>query len=193
MNDNSHLVTPALAVRRRGALAAGAGVAFGVAGMVAPAPVVEAAEVSRIGWRFCQKCRGMFLTPKGKPLGVCPAGGKHKAQGKTYVLDRGLNPGAPVVTGFARCRKCAGLYHGRSETVRPWGSCPKGGLHDPASTTAIGMSYEDPIPGMMENSWHLCDACEALFNAGGGFRGACPANQDGHVRNIVEYSIVILC
>lgn len=53
---------------------------------VTPVPVVQTAAQS--GWRFCDKCQGLFYG-QGEPLSHCPAGGTHDgSKSGNYVLIR---------------------------------------------------------------------------------------------------------
>lgn len=77
------------------------------------------------GWRFCDKCKGMFSLGS---LGVCPVDhAEHShAQSGTYILPSNMPP-AKVQTEWTFCVSCTGLWFYLDKTASV---CPKnGGSH----------------------------------------------------------------
>jgi hypothetical protein len=169
---------------RRTVLAAG-GVAA-VAALASTGPAEAAGyEGVQLGWRFCLNCRGLFYSPKNKPAGTCPAGGKHQPRKDVnYVLyEEGVES-----YSWLRCTKCAGLYFAAPiDTV-----CPKGGEHSGDNTRNFEVWTRDGIPGVTDDAWDRCNKCGGLFNfAGPTGAGVCPSGG-GHHRNGVVVKLVTL-
>jgi hypothetical protein len=83
------------------------------------------------GWRWCNKCQGLFFTSL-PTTGWCPAGGGHAWKGSNqYLLSRDpilYTPfGFAVYPGWRWCNRCQGLFLPRFMTT---GYCPAGGGHD---------------------------------------------------------------
>src|SRR5690242_17752738 len=85
------------------------------------------ALISQDGWRFCDKCQGLFFGDylSGQTT-VCPAGGRHTGLvSYIYRLDDGV--GSPLQDNWRLCNRCQGLFFSGNPTT---GSCPAGGGHN---------------------------------------------------------------
>jgi hypothetical protein len=78
------------------------------------------------GWRFCDKCFGMFFNDKPDFKGRCPAGDQHRAQGFPFVLPHDVSEtvGQPL---WRFCDKCFGMFFNGDSTSK--GRCPAGDQH----------------------------------------------------------------
>src|SRR5207249_984051 len=65
------------------------------------------------GWRFCDKCFGMFFNtnedPDDKGTGLCPAGGAHRPAGFHFALPHN-KPESEGQSGWRFCDKCFGMF-----------------------------------------------------------------------------------
>ncbi len=149
---------------------------------------------NQTGWRFCQKCHGLFFA--GNPdQGTCPGGGTHdgSASGK-YVMqfgDSALN--AQPQGGWRWCRKCQGLFFvGDDEVLSPlmFGDdpfrrmCPAGNHHDGLQSGHYVMEFGEDGTGV-QGGWRFCKKCFGLFFSTPGditghnieFQGLCPDSE----------------
>jgi hypothetical protein len=158
---------------RRTVLAAGGAAALAAMASAAPADAAGYEGV-QLGWRFCPNCRGLFFSPKNKPAGTCPAGGKHQPRKDVnYVL---YEQGGTWFY-WVRCTKCAGLFAGEEEDT----VCPKGGQHTGDNARLYKLWRGPGITGVTDDAWDGCQKCSGLFNWAGGNVGSCPADG-GHQR-----------
>ena len=105
------------------------------------------------GWRYCQKCRGLFFGAH-QTHGIvlhdqCPAGGQHdgsRSGDYSLVMD---DPDAPGQPGWRWCWKCDGLFYGPNQAQS---RCPAGGQHEAGSATQYSV---------------LCDAYDNVIFAEG--------------------------
>jgi hypothetical protein len=177
---------------RRAVLAAGGAAALTV---LAGANAAGAATHSQSGWRYCEKCRGLFLPisetvrKRGKKkkrldLGVCPAGGKHlPLQTHDYILYfQEITLG--IIEVF-RCEKCNGLV----QTHLSVGVCPSGGGHTPVGPE-FALWTGSGIRGVTDDAWDFCSKCRGVFNWAGGAGGVCPQGN-GHLRGGETIKLVL--
>jgi hypothetical protein len=128
------------------------------------------------GWRWCNKCQGMFygLYPTG--LGICPAGGAHNPSqsGRYYIRVEGTVPNVQQ-GGWSWCSKCMGFFYSAGGTL---GFCPAGGTH-----TNQGSGAYAAIVGengqQQQGGWRWCSKCMGMFYSGFG-GGICPKGQVAH-------------
>jgi hypothetical protein len=127
------------------------------------------------GWRWCNKCQGMFygLHPTG--LGACPAGGAHNPSqsGYYYIRVEGAVSGVQQ-DGWSWCKKCMGFFYSGGASM---GYCPTGGAH----TNQGSGAYAAILGGnstQRQGGWRWCKVCMGMFYSGYG-AGACPAGG-GH-------------
>ena len=129
---------------------------------------------SQSGWRWCQKCQGLFFS--GNPdQGVCPAGGRHDAsRSGAYLMTFG-DGGEGMQAAWRWCQKCQGLFFSGNPDQ---GACPAGGRHNASRSGAYLMIFGDGGEGM-QATWRWCQKCQELFFSGNPDQGACPAGA-GH-------------
>ena len=97
--------------------------------MIVPVPGMRVPP-GQTGWRWCQKCQGMFFGDNPSN-GSCPVGGAHdKSASGPYKLIHQA-PAAHGQHDWRWCNKCQGLFFNGHPTQ---GTCPAGGAHD-ASTS----------------------------------------------------------
>ena len=96
---------------------------------------------SQSGWRWCEKCQGLFFS--GNPdQGACPAGGRHDAsRSGAYLMTFG-DGGEGMQAAWRWCEKCQGLFFSGNPDQ---GACPAGGRHDASRSGAYSMRF-DPNP-----------------------------------------------
>ncbi len=137
------------------------------------------------GWRWCNKCRGLYYALTTVPLpvpvppyymyspGVCPAGGGHSSDGSgEYAFDLDAAPAAPHQDHWRWCFRCQGMFFARSPHS---GHCPAGGQHDSGHSGLYFALNGDGGPDA-QGGWRWCKGCEGLFHAGSQpQRGRCPA------------------
>jgi hypothetical protein len=134
------------------------------------------------GWRFCDKCHGLFFGPN-TDKSRCPGGGTHNASASgQYVMH--VEDSATTTQfqgGWRFCHNCAGLFFdGHPTTSR---TCPAGGLHDASQSGHYVMEFGEDGPGVQGN-WRFCKHCFGLFFSAPGstghnieFQGLCPAQD----------------
>src|SRR5205814_1663667 len=125
---------------------------------------------SQSGWRWCEKCQGLFFS--GNPgQGACPAGGRHDAsRSGAYLMTFG-DGGEGMQAAWRWCQKCQGLFFSGNPDQ---GACPAGGRHDASRSGAYLMTFGDGGEGM-QAAWRWCQKCQGLFFSGNPDQGACPA------------------
>ena len=96
---------------------------------------------SQSGWRWCEKCQGLFFS--GNPdQGACPAGGRHDAsRSGAYLMTLG-DGGEGMQAAWRWCQKCQGLFFSGNPDQ---GACPAGAGHDASRSGAYSMRF-DPNP-----------------------------------------------
>jgi len=126
---------------------------------------------SQSGWRWCQKCQGMFygLNPDQGP---CPASGRHDASHSAAYLMTFGDAAAGMQPGWRWCQKCQGLFFGGNPNQT---ACPAGGPHDASRSGAYLMVFGDGGQGM-QAAWRWCQKCQGLFFSGNPNQTACPAS-----------------
>ncbi|KJE23098.1 hypothetical protein FF36_02526 [Frankia torreyi] len=82
--------------------------------------------VGQPGWRFCDKCFGLFFNGDPVNKGRCPAGDAHRAQGFLFVLPHDV-PDTVGQPGWRFCDKCFGLFFNGDPAKK--GRCPAGDAH----------------------------------------------------------------
>jgi hypothetical protein len=100
--------TTAAGIGRRDVLVAGASAALSLTTLTEP---VEAAAAAKSGWRWCNKCDGLFAGQGADAVGVCPTGGRHKPVSSfNYLLLSGLSAThVDLIHSWFQCKKCRGL------------------------------------------------------------------------------------
>jgi acetyl-CoA carboxylase beta subunit len=91
------------------------------------------------GWRWCNKCQGLFFTADFSDAGKCPAGNLHTLNATAtdarrsglYHLDcrQAANPPSSGQQNWRQCEKCHGLFY--SSDGNPSGVCPAKDKHVP--------------------------------------------------------------
>lgn len=127
------------------------------------------------GWRWCNKCMGMFYglaTPAQGGLGVCPVGGTHTLAGSAFYYER---VGATVANvqqgGWSWCAKCMGFFYSGGNNM---GTCPAGAGHINAGSAAYAAVLGNNAPGQ-QGGWRWCNKCMGMFYSLGS-QGVCPAS-----------------
>jgi acetyl-CoA carboxylase beta subunit len=145
--------------------------------------VADAAPRTQGGWRWCNKCEGMFYAVSTmNHMGVCPAGGHHDDSGSGhYMANVGESVSGKQQGGWRWCHKCEGMFYAVS-TMNHMGVCPAGGHHDNSgSGHYAAISGEDASVGdcRQQGGWRWCHKCEGMFYArASAGKGVCPAR--GH-------------
>jgi hypothetical protein len=144
------------------------------------------AKDSQAGWRWCNKCQGLFFS--GSPTqGVCPAWGAHDSTGSgNYQLTANVS-GGPGQQNWRWCSKCQGLFF----ASHPFqGRCPAGQAHTTAgSGNYVLMSFALGSPG--QRNWRWCNKCEGLFFGGGFNLGVCPAWDAHNLTGSGDYMLLL--
>src|SRR6266536_2404338 len=78
------------------------------------------------GWRWCQKCDGLFFGLRAVQ-GACPRGGQHDGS-KSLAYDMARLGVTGIETSWKWCAKCEGLFY--SGNPEDQGACTTGGKHD---------------------------------------------------------------
>lgn len=135
------------------------------------------------GWRWCQKCQGLFFGDN--PGSRCPKGGQHDgSQSANYGLLFKPSCYDDHSTVLFWCNKCQGLFDYDSQRdgdERNAGVCPvDGGVHTGAQSSAYCLPKPPPggFPFLTQSGWGRCGECQGLFFTGNG-AGVCPAGG-GH-------------
>jgi len=141
-----------------------------------PAVLLQTATVipslpTQSGWRWCQKCQGMFFSIN-PDQGPCPGGGRHDATTSSAYLMTFGDAVQGMQGSWRWCQKCQGLFFGGSNDQ---GTCPAGGPHDASRSGAYLMFVGNGGQGM-QAAWRWCLKCQGLFFSGGSNQGACPAS-----------------
>lgn len=143
------------------------------------------AQSEQKGWRWCQKCQGMFFSGNSTQ-GACPGGGSHDASrsGK-YIIDfTAYSKGGQ--SNWKWCNKCEHLFFVAGNRAK--GVCPKGGAHNDAQSGDYMLFGAGNAPAQpRQESWDWCSKCEGLFFGGGG-NTICPSGG-AHKPNGSNYII----
>ncbi|PGV68994.1 hypothetical protein [Bacillus cereus] len=127
--------------------------------------------IGQPGWRFCDKCWGLFFNGDPKIKGHCPAGGAHHALGFVFYLPHDA-PDTVGQPGWRFCNRCWGLFFNGDFNIK--GRCPAGGTHN-----AQGFQFVLPhdVPDTVgQPGWRFCDKCSGIFfNGDPSIKGLCPA------------------
>jgi hypothetical protein len=137
------------------------------------------------GWRWCDKCQGMFFNDNPSK-GVCPADGNaHDASHSgRYMMIRGETeapePSGPETFGnvgqqgdWRWCSKCQGLFFA-GHSVH--GVCPA----DRQQHSTAGSGHYAMSNGGNQHNWRWCHKCEGLFFDGNASKGVCPRDLQAH-------------
>jgi hypothetical protein len=144
----------------------------------------DLAAALQAGWRWCQKCQGLFFAEAGSP-GVCPAGGPHTQEGSGAYAIHTLRNGRQ--SGWCWCRKCQGIFFTEGGTM---GSCAAGGPHSREGSGEYSLGYSSQDPG--QEGWRWCQKCQGLFFAEAGSPGICPAGGPHTQEGSGQYRVVHL-
>jgi hypothetical protein len=153
------------------------------------------------GWRFCNKCHGLFFGPNAAQS-RCHGGGAHDgSESGPYVMHFGDSATAPFQSGWRFCHKCAGLFFDGNPTTGR--TCPAGDRHDASQSGHYMMEFGEDAPGVQGN-WRFCKHCFGLFFSRPGstghnveFQGVCSAegsviihdaSASGHYHMLFEQS-----
>jgi hypothetical protein len=124
----------------------------------------------QVGWRFCNKCYGLFFGEN--PNFPCPAGGAHfYAVGSSfnYILTQLQAALGGSQSGWRWCMKCQGLWYPENSA---YVSCPAGGVHSQAGSADYTLQLP---PAQGQDTWAWCRKCQGLFFNGFADKGKCPA------------------
>jgi hypothetical protein len=97
-------------------------------------PFSDAGPGMQMGWRYCQKCQGLFYSDH-PTQGACPCGGQHDHANRSLSYDMFLEGPPGMETGWRWCAKCEGLFNSGNEQS----ACPTGGKHDGSGSGAYAM------------------------------------------------------
>lgn len=138
-------------------------------GKISSAKLVRIASAHfQKGWRFCEKCHGLFFAPnEGKS--VCPAGGKHDGSKSGHYLLPIDDANAAGQDNWRMCKKCQGLFFDQNTDQN---RCPKGGKHESQGSKYKVICDDPDAPG--NDSWRWCNKCQGLFFARTDSLGLCP-------------------
>jgi hypothetical protein len=108
-------------------------------------PFGDAGPGMQTGWRYCQRCQGLFYVDN-PTQGACPCGGQHDHANRSALYDMSLEGPPGMETGWRWCAKCEGLFNsGNQESI-----CATGGKHDGSSSAKYAMKLgalpSAPIP-----------------------------------------------
>ena len=127
----------------------------------------------QFGWRFCDKCFGMFFNGDPDPArkGVCPGGGMHHAQGFVFRLPFNV-PESVGQPGWSFCDRCFSMFFNGDPASK--GVCPAGGGHHPQGL--IFVLPHDVPETVGQPGWAFCERCFVMFfNGNPTNKGRCPA------------------
>lgn len=136
-------------------------------------------------WQFCLKCSALFWNGDARFKGRCPAGEAHD------TFNLGLNFSLPFQptsiagqVGWRFCGKCAGLFW--TDEQGRTGTCPAGGVHDPAGWTFVLPVAPASTGG--QSDWRFCGNCHGLFWDGEASKGLCSGAPGGgfHLRAVLR-------
>jgi hypothetical protein len=157
-----------------------------IAPVLASDVVSLSAQDLQAGWRWCNKCQGLFFSGGAAP-GVCPAWGAHSSTGSgNYHLVNNL-PGSAGQPNWRWCYKCQGLFF----AGHPFqGRCPAGDAHSMINSgNYVLMNFAAGTPG--QHNWRWCNKCEGLFFASGFNLGICPAWDAHDLTGSGDYTLIV--
>ena len=130
--------------------------------------VPVASEQVQPGWRWCNKCGGLFFSGAS---GKCSAGGIHDgSKSGKYVLTHGSATGKGAwQRGWNWCKKCSGLFFAGNANS----NCPVDHQAHDGSGSGNYKVYTAESPGA-QPGWKWCHKCQSLF-FGGNPNTSCPA------------------
>ncbi|MCS6595421.1 hypothetical protein [Bacillus cereus] len=140
------------------------------------------------GWRFCDKCFGMFFNGDPNIKGRCPAGGTHHAYGFVFYLPHDVpdTVGQPL---WRFCDKCFGMFYNGNPNIK--GRCPAGGTHNPNAQSFNFVLPHDVPDTVGQPLWRFCDKCFGMFyNGDPNIKGRCPAGGT-HNPNAQSFKFVL--
>ncbi len=155
--------------------------------LAAALPAIDkAGRDNQDGWRWCNKCQGLFFSGNATQ-GVCPAWGAHDSTGSgNYQLVDNI-PGAPGQHNWRWCHKCQGLFF----ASHPFqGRCPAGNAHVTVGSGNYALMFFSP-GGSGQHNWRWCNKCEGLFFAGGFNLGVCPAWDAHDLSGSGDYALIV--
>lgn len=168
------------------ALFAGAGIASPAKAQCAPPACVQE------GWRWCNKCQGMFYglaSASQGGLGHCPAGGAHVTTGSGFYYQRVAGTIANVQQGgWSWCAKCMGFFY--SSASSGMGPCPAGANHINAGSAGYAAIWGGNATGQ-QGGWRWCNKCMGLFyGLSTGTQGVCPAGGAHNSAGSGQYAVL---
>lgn len=147
----------------------------GVALLAGVGFATPAHALAQEGWRWCNKCQGMFFGGGGN-LGICPAGLTHNLTGSGHYYQR-VEGNIPNVQqgGWRWCARCMGFFYGAGPTL---GSCPAGGTHTTTGSGSYAAVVGNDAVGQ-QGGWRWCNKCMGLsYSLISG--GVCPQDHAAH-------------
>jgi hypothetical protein len=131
------------------------------------------------GWRFCDKCFGIFFNGDPVNKGHCPAEGSHRAQGFVYYLLHDV-PATAGQPGWRFCDKCFGMFFANLPPVNQ-GRCPADGRVHEAQGFLFVLPHDVPETAG-QPGWRFCEKCFGMFFNGDPVnKGRCPLDGQLHV------------
>ncbi len=139
------------------------------------------------GWRFCNKCSGLFFSYQGKS-GVCPAGGPHVTDGGNYTISDDAN--APGQCNWKYCKKCSGLFFAGNAGSKCPAKTPTDEHDGSLSNNYHMVDNVAADPG--QHHWRWCEKCQGMWY-GDAPTSKCPGNSGGpHIHSgSGDYSILL--
>ena len=139
------------------------------------------------GWRFCEKCHGLyFYAYIGRPQGVCPLGGEHRAHGLEFVLPHGVGESPTQQTDWRFCDDCFGLFYAGYPTK---GYCPTNKANGHRSAGHVfSLPHTLELSGERDPGWRFCVRCFGLFRARDG-NGVCPVDGQSHAPDGLAFQL----
>jgi hypothetical protein len=145
---------------------------------VSGAPWSQTPVTQQAGWRWCDKCQGLFFGPN-VGWSDCPKGGQHSApslsRSGNYTLHHNVPAGPTMQIEWRWCDKCQGLFYGPGVA---WSVCPGSGTHaDPAVSGSgnYGVLHTAPPSPTRQTEWRWCHKCQGLFFGPMVNSSGCPA------------------
>lgn len=155
-------------------------------GLATARPAAASNNGFQEGWRYCNRCKGMFYKTWPGRVGFCAAGGQHSWDyGSSlyygfFNFDDGSNGGlGDFQPGWRFCGRCYQMTYAGFET----GWCPGHGRHLPLGTSykyIVPLEEWGYVPGYLpreyssQPGWMYCGRCQNLSYTVGG-PGPCAA------------------
>jgi hypothetical protein len=141
------------------------------------------------GWRWCNKCEGMFFALHGT-LGVCPKLGSDSQHDPhdsgPYMIQQGESH-VPGQAPWRWCLKCEGLFFAAGGTNQ--GVCPRDGTEHDGSESGDYILHETGTLSGAQGDWRFCRACSGLFFGAGMRRGVCEAARQHDPTGSANYAV----